>query len=705
MQRAVDLYSSGGAGLGSGGLGSDGLEQLGEALARRPEVVAFDDDLLTAILDHSPHGIIVCDAAGQFVMHNRAANRIWAGNASAASVAQWGAYRAFHPDGSAYAPHDWAMARCLRAGEVVPAEEVRFQRFDDTFGILLGSCAPIRDADGEITGALSVFADITELKRIEQAERSARAEAEQLLALADAVNRAPDLDAIHAAALDALCAALRVQRAAILVVGGDGVMRFKASLGLSSTYQAAVEGHSLWALDDPEPSAIVVPDVRTAPDLAAHLAVIEREGIRALAFVPLTVDRQLIGKFMAYAADVHEFTAHDLRVARAIASHVARAVARKQSEDALREANAKKDAFLAMLSHELRNPLAAMRSSLDVLTAAPIGSAAAARAQRIVDRQTTHLTRMVDDLLDVTRIERGKVELQRTRLDLGVLVRRTLEDLRPTLDLAGLTLDVMLAPEPLWADADATRIAQMVGNVILNASKFTPRGGHVEVVLRGKGELAELRIRDSGIGFAPELGGHLLEPFTQIAASLDRSRGGLGLGLALVKGLVELHGGTVTATSPGPDRGATFTLELPLATAPAPVAAPAPAPAVAPLHVLVIDDNQDAADMVSEALALDGHDVARAYGGPEGLALALARRPDVVLCDIGLPLMDGYEVAARLRADATTAGTYLVALTGYTLPDDLRRATEAGFDAHLAKPASVRAIRALLASRVGMPRG
>jgi len=702
MQRAaVDIYSSGGAGIGSGALGSEGLEQLGAALARRPEVVAFDDDLLTAILDHSPHGIIVCNAAGQFVMHNRAASQIWAGTASATSIAQWGAYRAFHPDGTAFAPHDWATARCLRAGEVVPAEEVRFQRFDDTFGILLGSCAPIRDADGEITGALAVFADITELKRIEQAERSARAEAEQLLALADAVNRAPDLDAIHAAALGALCAALRVQRAAILVVDGDGVMRFKASLGLSAAYQAAVEGHSPWSLDDPEPSAIVVPDVRAAADLAAHLAVIEREGIRALAFVPLTVDRQLIGKFMAYAADVHEFTAHDLRVARAIASHWAPAVAPQPSEAALREANAKKDAFLAMLSHELRNPLAAMRSSLDVIAAAPVGSTAATRAQLIVDRQTTHLTRMVDDLLDVTRIERGKVELQRTRLDLGVLVRRTLEDLRPTLDAAGLTLAVALAPAPPWADADATRSAQLVGNVIPNAPKSTPRGGHVEVTLTGAHGMAELQIRDSGIGFAPELGRHLLEPFTQIAASLDRSRGGLGLGLALVKGLVELHGGTVTASSLGPDRGATVTLALPLAAAPVTVATPAPAPAVAPLHVLVIDDNQDAADMVSEALALDGHDVARAYGGPEGLALALARRPDVVLCDIGLPVMDGYQVAARLRDEPSTRGTYLVALTGYTLPDDLRRAAEAGFDAHLAKPASVRAIRALLAGRAG----
>ncbi len=332
------------------------------------------------------------------------------------------------------------------------------------------------------------------------------------------------------------------------------------------------------------------------------------------------------------------------------------------------------------------------------------GGAKARKAMAIIERQVEHLVRIVDDLLDVTRIARNMVRLQREPLELGGLVRHAMDDQLSEFEARGIALEGHhIEPEPLWADADGTRLAQVIGNLLANALKFTPRGGRVEVGLRREGNQAVLSVRDNGVGIAPEMRSRLFEPFIQAPQTLDRSRGGLGLGLTMVKGLVELHGGTVDVTSGGPGRGCEFTVRLPLTSAAYAKAAPAPpAPTPARRRVLLIDDTVDAADAMRDLLTLDGHDARVAYDGPSGIALARDFRPQVVFCDIGLPGLDGYAVARAMRADDALRGAYLVALSGYARPNDRERSAEAGFDWHLAKPSSTEELERVVAERPGL---
>jgi PAS domain S-box-containing protein len=360
---------------------------------------------------------------------------------------------------------------------------------------------------------------------------------------------------------------------------------------------------------------------------------------------------------------------------------------RKRAEEALREADRRKDEFLAILSHELRNPLAPIRNSVYLLTRADPAGPQATRARQVIDRQTQHLTRLVDDLLDVTRISRGKIELQPVRLDLRDVVRRTADDVRSMFEQSGVELRVEHSTGPLWVNADPTRMAQVVGNLLHNAMKFTPRGGKVVVAASAAGGRAEVLVRDTGIGIAePDLR-HVFEPFAQADRTLARSRGGLGLGLALVRGLVEQHGGEVSARSEGPGSGSEFRISLPLAASePASPGGDEPRGASGRSRVLIIEDNADAAQSLAEVLQLRGHEVRVAHDGRSGIEAASTLLPDVVLCDIGLPDIDGYAVARALRANEALKATRLVAVSGYAQPEDRERARQAGFEAHLPKP-------------------
>jgi PAS domain S-box-containing protein len=373
----------------------------------------------------------------------------------------------------------------------------------------------------------------------------------------------------------------------------------------------------------------------------------------------------------------------------------------RASEAALREADRQKNQFLAMLSHELRNPLAPIRNGLYILEHAAPGDERARRALTVIDRQIGQLTWLIDDLLDVTRISRGKIRLQRTRLDLNELAQRVVEDHRALFARSDVRLEVHPARAEAWVDADRLRLTQALGNLLQNAAKFTPRGGKTTVTVetepaRGR---AVLTVRDTGAGIAPEMLPRLFQAFTQADATLDRSMGGLGLGLALVRGLVEVHGGSVDATSDGLGKGAAFTIRIPLDPAAVRTGAPAPRvpSAAAPRRVLVIEDNEDAADTMRAVLELAGHAVAVAYNGPDGLAEARAFHPDVVLCDIGLPKMDGYQVARAMRADPALGQVALVAVSGYAQPEDVATAKEAGFDAHVAKPPTVEKLEQVMA--------
>jgi two-component system CheB/CheR fusion protein len=364
---------------------------------------------------------------------------------------------------------------------------------------------------------------------------------------------------------------------------------------------------------------------------------------------------------------------------------------------ALREANRRKDEFLAMLSHELRNPIAPIRNSLELLLCAEPGSERANKAVAIIDRQVSHLTRLIDDLLDVTRISTGKILIHREVFDLSQIVRSTLEDMQRSFDDRGIRLDSELVTGALFVDGDRPRIAQVLSNVLTNAEKFTDRGGHVVVSLTLEGDRIALRVRDDGAGIPQELLSRLGQPFAQGPQTMARSRGGLGLGLAMVKGLVELHGGSFKIESEGLGLGTEVTVLFPAVAMPTNVASAMAAERPLPVRrVLVIEDNSDAADSLRDLLVLHGQQVAVAPDGPRALALAARFHPDVVLCDIGLPEMDGYAVARAFRADDSLREAYLVALTGYALPQDVKRSAAAGFDEHVAKPLQRRQIERLL---------
>lgn len=374
---------------------------------------------------------------------------------------------------------------------------------------------------------------------------------------------------------------------------------------------------------------------------------------------------------------------------------------RRHAEE-LAEAHRQKDQFLAMLAHELRNPLAPLRTGVHILRQSQTPSAIRERTHDMMDRQLRHLSRLVDDLLDVSRIVRGKIQLRKERLDLRRLVRTVAEDRRPVLEQVGLTLLMDIPETPVCVMGDQTRLTQVLNNLLDNSVKFAKGRNIVTMRLLADGEhrQAVLSVRDEGIGIEPELLPRLFTPFLQADRSLDRSRGGLGLGLAMVKGLAELHGGSVEAFSEGAGRGAEFTVRLPLEQE-LPALSETPTgsqPSGQPLHILIIEDNRDAADSLRLLLNLTGHEARVAYTGPHGVASAKEWRPDVVLCDIGLPGIDGYEVARQIRRLPGMAKALIVAITGYGQDPDVQRSKEAGIDYHFLKPIDPAQLKRLLAN-------
>lgn len=377
---------------------------------------------------------------------------------------------------------------------------------------------------------------------------------------------------------------------------------------------------------------------------------------------------------------------------------------RNQAIDALKEADQRKDEFMAMLAHELRNPLGPVRNAVRILGLVGDEQPRVVQARAIIERQVSHMARLLDDMLDVSRVACGKIALVKDRCDLRQLVAQTAEDHRSTLEAGGIELELSMPSEPVWVMGDSTRLSQVVTNVLHNANKFTNPGGRVMVSLaEAAGGWAEVRIRDTGIGIEASMLERVFEPFSQADRGLERNRGGLGLGLALVKGFVELHGGAVSAASAGPGEGAEVILRLPLLEGAERVEEPVAAVSANPraLRVLIIEDNADAAESTQTLLELSGHEAAIAMSGSAGLEAARSFHPDVVLCDIGLPGgMDGYAVARALREIPAPERRpeLLIALTGYGQEEHQRRAREAGFDVHLVKPVDWSTLEEVLAS-------
>jgi signal transduction histidine kinase len=526
-----------------------------------------------------------------------------------------------------------------------------------------------------------------------------QAESVVLHRLSDAANRSVDPSAIFEAALDAIVEILGVPRCSILTFDDAGVMRFRAWRGLSDEYRRAVDGHSPWRRGEVGAQPLQVEDVFGDPSLAGYRSVFEHECVRALAFIPLVYGDRVVGKFMLYANAPRRWDPAALERAGAIASQVASAVGRAEGEQALQDASRRKDEFLAMLSHELRNPLGAVRNALHVLRqAADDDVATRRRVFEIVDRQSANLSRMIDDLLDVSRITRGRVELKRDPTDLREVARRAAAAAAPL--LAGHRLELRLPDREQTVDGDPVRLEQVITNLLSNAGRYTPAGGEVLLSLRQDGGHVVLEVTDTGIGIeAPRLT-RVFDLFEQGHHDLARTQGGLGIGLTVVRGLVEMHGGSVSAASAGAGKGSTFTVRLPrmaaVASPSVEPAEPAPTAAGSIRRVLVVDDHAEASEMLAAMLGAWGHAVEVETDGSQVLSRVRSFQPEVVLLDIGLPGKDGYELAAEIRADTALHHVHLVALTGYGQRSDRERALESGFAEHLVKPVAPGSLRNVL---------
>ena len=404
-------------------------------------------------------------------------------------------------------------------------------------------------------------------------------------------------------------------------------------------------------------------------------------------------DRLLLEELVARAA----IALDNARLYSTLQREIARS---RQAEEELQDANRRKDEFLAMLSHELRNPLAPIRNAVELMRRVGSTEQRLIMARDVIDRQVTQLARLVDELLDVSRISQGKIVLKKEQVELSKIVGHSVETVRPMIDQRDQRLSVEVSARPVWLQGDFARLSQVVANLLNNASKYTPEGGRIRLsALAGEG-FATIVVEDNGSGIEPELLPRVFELFVQGERGLDRSQGGLGIGLTLVKRLVELHQGRVDAHSDGAGRGARFRITLPSISAVQPELAPAPAVSLAQevygRRVLVVDDNVDAAESTAAFLRLEGHEVKTVVDGNEALASVRVFAPHVIVLDIGLPGLDGYAVARQLRERGDTSHALLIAVTGYGQKDDKQRAVEAGFDYHFVKPTDPRQIQAAI---------
>jgi len=562
----------------------------------------------------------------------------------------------------------------------------------------------------EVAEQLSTAAELARTREQETAlrERQARAVAD----VAHALAASPDLDTVLRTAVDAVRGLVRSDSSRIALVDEAGRLIMRYSTVFSSLMPQGFEitkgegiGGLAWATSRP----VRTDDFRTDSRFrdSPYLPIARGDGIVSCLTVPIVSSGAVVGVIYANNFTLRPFTDGEQAALVTLADHAAVAVekagllaaehaARAEAESASRG----KDELLAMLGHELRNPLSAIATAVHLLERDEPSAELTRRAHEIIARQNAHLAHLVDDLLDVARVTSGKIALVRRPLELGQALRHSLATLAASgrTERHRVTMDL----EPVWADVDETRFEQIVNNLVGNALRFTPAAGTIEITLRAEHGDAVLRVRDTGVGIAPEMLSHVFDLFAQGERGPDRGAGGLGLGLTLVRRITELHGGRVEAASEGTGHGSTFTVRLPaLATPPAP--APA-ASATAPSNgrarrILVVEDNTDAREMLRHLLHLAGHDVHEAADGPGGLEAALRLRSDVALVDVGLPGFDGYQLARRVRG-STGPSIYLVALTGYGQPDDRRQAMEAGFDAHLVKPVNPEALLAAIHTAV-----
>ncbi len=660
---------------------------------------------LAAIVESSDDAIISTDLDGNITSWNQGAEHLY--GYPAAEILGRPLSALIPPDHPDEMP---ALLERIKRGERVEHYQTVRVRKDGSRADVALAISPVRSAAGKVVGVSKIARDITASKRNEAALRflaEASRELAEVLDVPSTFQKVAGLAVPHVAdwcAVDLAGPDGALQRVAVAHVDPAKV---KLAKEVSQRYppdpasphglpQVLRTGRPDMMTDIPE--SLIVAAARDED----HLRLLRELGLRSYMCVPLQGRGRLLGVVTFVSAESgRRYTADDLAFAEELARRAAVAIENARLYAELREADQLKDEFLAMLAHELRNPLAPVRNALHILKQPGVTAALTGQVRDMAERQVQHMARLLDDLLDVSRISRGRIELQKESVDVAALVRRTVEAVHPLFEERRHELTVTVPAAPLRVEADPTRLEQVLTNLLNNAAKYTDPGGQVWLTAEPEDGMVVLRVRDTGIGIEPALLPRIFDLFVQAERRLDRSQGGVGIGLTLVKRLVELHGGSVAAHSEGPGRGSDFVVRLPAARAAGErPAGPAPggaAPAPPRRRVLVVDDNPDAADSLALLLGLAGQEVRAAYDGPSALARAGDFRPQMVFLDIGMPGMDGYEVARRLRRQAGPNGVVLVALTGWGQDEDRRRSEEAGFDRHLVKPVEPEALEAILA--------
>ena len=664
------------------------------------------------LADALPHLVWVCRPDGTLGYLNHRGIEYF-GSALNPSTGPFLCGLATHPEDEERALSAWGHA--MRSGDPLNVE-TRLRRFDGAFRWHLSRAQPVRDSNGDITKWMGTSTNVHDAKEANDCSAFLLALATELAPMGNpqelvcaAMCRlrerlgAPLVTLVELDELQGEAVMLR-QRA------GDGSQIEVASLPLRPFETLAARAR--------EGDVTVMRDVR---DQSRAAFLYDRwfglEGVGAVVSAPLLQGGALVALLSVVETRPRDWSESEVALVKRVADTVwpafEKARADRAVEDALKDVNQRKDEFLAMLGHELRNPLAPIRSAVEILRMHTVGHPEIEWAQAVIDRQTRHLARLVDDLLDVSRIVRGQIVLHRDEIDLAEIVRHGVETSRPLIRSRNHRLHVRLAETPLRLKGDLTRLAQVLANLLNNAAKYTDEGGDIWLEADREGEFAVLQVRDTGAGIAATLLPRIFELFAQAERTLDRSQGGLGIGLTLVKLLVEMHGGSVEARSAGLGEGAAFVVRLPISesTGATPPAMNADATDSAttsptrtedseagPMRILVVDDNVDAADSTAMLLSLDGYETHSVHSARAALEAVTSIKPDVVLLDLGLPEMDGYDVARRLRALTEGAPPTLIALTGYGQPSDRDRATEAGFDEFLVKPVEPEVLNGLLQS-------
>ena len=640
--------------------------------AGNPHAVLRSSQLesLQGLLAKLPVGAYLCDSNGLITYFNDHAVRVW-GRAPALNnpVDRFcGSFKLYSVDGKPIAHDQCWMALALNTGKEYNGQEIVIECPDGARRTVLAHANPIYDEAGNLRGAVNVLVDVSDRNRVEEVNAV-------LSAIVDSAD-----DAIVSKTLDGVIRSWNT--------GAERLFGYSAAEAI---------GRSITLIIPPEmldEEHVILSRLRRGERIEHYETIrVSKDGRRINISLTISPIRDSTGRIIG-------------------ASKIARDItARKQSEAALvalknqlQQADQRKDEFLAMLSHELRNPLAVIGNTLQLLRLDDGLSPSVEKLREIMEQQNNHLARLVEDLLDASRITRGSIELRCETVDLATVVANAVQTSRPLIDDAGHQLALALPPTPVILNADPVRMTQVLGNLLTNAAKYTPPGGQIWLTAQRKDAGVQLSVRDTGLGIPADMLPHIFEMFEQVKSSLSRARGGMGLGLALAKKLVELHGGRIEVHSAGLGKGSEFVVWLPTAAASAKLPAAPSAPelnrrsAAAPRNVLVVDDMRAAAFVLSSLLAKLGHHVETARNAAAALDAIVQRQPDVVISDIEMPDINGYELARRLRRMPEMDSVVLVALTGYGQEQDRQKAAEAGFDYHLVKPVSLNALQNLMGS-------